>query len=211
MKNIKLDERLLAIAKLAEKNKIVADIGTDHGYLLIYLLTNNLIERAIATDVAIGPLNNAIDNFKNYGVSDKVTCLLSDGLKETPADIDTIIISGMGGFLIAKILKNSKYQYNKIIVQANNHVDEVRKICEELNYKIEYEEVVFSKNKYYEIMVLVPGKETLTELQIKYGPYNMIHKSENFIKMYQNKIDKLSNLKNDKVAATIQEYKSIIN
>ena len=97
MQNIKLDSRLAAIASLVRKNSRLADIGTDHAYIPVYLVNEGVITEAIAADINEGPLRNADKNIMLYGLCDKITTLLSDGLVRLPENsADDIIIAGMG-------------------------------------------------------------------------------------------------------------------
>ena len=83
---MKLDSRLMAIANLVRENKVFADIGTDHAYLPVYLVEKGIINKAIAADLRVGPLENAKLAVESYNYSDKIELRLSDGLdnfKET--------------------------------------------------------------------------------------------------------------------------------
>ena len=79
MKNLTVDNRLKSIANLIDKCDVIADVGTDHGYLPIYIIQNDLANKVIATDVAINPLNSAKENIAKYQLEDKITTILSDG------------------------------------------------------------------------------------------------------------------------------------
>ena len=105
MKNISIDDRLKSIASLVDKCESFADIGTDHGYLPIYLISNNIANFGYACDVAIGPLNSAKENISKYQLNDKIMTILSDGLEKVPY-VNTVIMAGMGGILITQLLNN---------------------------------------------------------------------------------------------------------
>ncbi|MCF0229661.1 MAG: SAM-dependent methyltransferase, partial [Parasporobacterium sp.] len=97
--------RLKHVASLVTEGYSVADIGTDHGYVPIYLLQNNRISRAIAADVAAGPLERARKNACIRGLDDRIDCRLGDGLScVAPGEADCIIICGMGGIVMRRIL-----------------------------------------------------------------------------------------------------------
>ena len=103
MSKIKLDDRLKSVASLVRNGKRVADIGTDHGYLVAYLVENNICPCGIAADLRKGPLENARQTVIQQGLSDKIELILSDGLENiSPDSCDDIVIAGMGGNLIAK-------------------------------------------------------------------------------------------------------------
>lgn len=106
MRPIQLSPRLRSVADLVPQNAVLADIGTDHGFLPIYLLQRNQIKRAVAADLREGPLSKAKANTEKYGLSDRMEFRLCDGLSAVkPEDADTISIAGMGGETIAQILE----------------------------------------------------------------------------------------------------------
>ena len=114
MEGYSLSKRLSCVADWIKDtgHRCVADIGTDHGYLPVYLAKNNIADRVIAMDVRIQPLNKAESNVRLYGVQEKVELRLSDGLDELkPLEADTITICGMGGRLIQSILTRGKDMY----------------------------------------------------------------------------------------------------
>ncbi|MCD7741115.1 MAG: class I SAM-dependent methyltransferase [Ruminococcus sp.] len=127
------NKRLLTCAKImsdsVKTHRRVADIGTDHGYLTVYLVQSGICESAIAADINSLPLESAKRTVGEYGLEDRVELVLSDGLKNVPADgITDIVCAGMGGELIARIL--SEYEWVKgatLILQPMTKADELRK------------------------------------------------------------------------------------
>ena len=90
---ITLTPRLSAVASLVKGGGIIADIGTDHGYLPIYLVENNIVSGAIAADIGKEPLKNAERSVKKYGLENEIKLRLSDGLREfSPDDADEIVV-----------------------------------------------------------------------------------------------------------------------
>ena len=118
---MKLTDRLLKIASLVGENKKIADIGTDHGYIPVYLLNNNKINYAILADVNKGPLENARKEVKNNKLENKVDLRLGSGLEVLKInEVDEIIIAGMGGILISELLnvkKDVSQSVEKLILQ----------------------------------------------------------------------------------------------
>lgn len=161
-----LNNRLLAIANLVDKNSIVLDVGTDHAYLPIYLSKNKICKKAIASDISQGALEGAAKNVKKYKA--KVKLVLSDGLENIEDKYDTLIISGMGTKNIMGILQNKKLP-EKIILSSNNNLPELRKFMNDLNYWIVKEVVICENNKYYDIISYHYGKEYLSKIELKYG------------------------------------------
>lgn len=127
---VKLTNRLLAAASLVRGGGIVADIGTDHAYLPIYLLQNSKVRAAIAADIGTGPLENAAKSVEYYNLKNEIELRLSDGLKSfSPDDADEFVFAGMGGTLITEKLaetpwlKNGKYHF---VFQPQSRAEELR-------------------------------------------------------------------------------------
>ncbi|CAK7071310.1 class I SAM-dependent methyltransferase [Tissierella sp.] len=168
---MKLSERLLTLANLVPKNSIVADIGTDHGYIPAYLIENKISKKVIGTDISKGSLDKIIEYVKELGFEDKIDSRLGDGLEVIkPYEVDTVIISGMGGLLIRDILEKHKEISNSIIdfiLQPMVAAKELRQYLIENNFEIIKEELVKEENKYYEIIHAKKGK-TFIEKEIYY-------------------------------------------
>ena len=114
MRLFSLDKRLSLCASFVRDGVKIADIGTDHAYLPIWLLQSGKIEKALACDINEGPLQCGKADVLRYNLSDKITLRLSDGLKNVcEHEADDIIIAGMGGELIAKILSECSWVKNK--------------------------------------------------------------------------------------------------
>ena len=150
-----LTPRLKAVASFVEKGSVIADIGTDHAYIPAYLISNGVIEKAIAADINPGPLENAKKTMKNEGIS-SVEFVLSDGLRNIKGkDYNEIIIAGMGGEMIASILdssswcKDEKYSF---ILQPMTKEDHLRRYLYENGFEIIKETLAAEKDKLYNIM-----------------------------------------------------------
>lgn len=154
---MKLTDRLLKIASLVDNGKRIADIGTDHGYIPVYLLNQNKIQYAILGDVNKGPLENAKKEVNRNKLQDKVDLRLGSGievLKEN--EVDEIIIAGMGGMLINNLLKaNEKVAHTteKLILQPMQAPEELRMFLYQNGYKILDEHLVREEHRLYEIIV----------------------------------------------------------
>ena len=106
---MQLSLRLAAISKMVHGGNRLVDVGCDHGYLPVYLVLNKKIPSAIAMDVRKGPLLRAKEHVQQYGVSDYIELRLSDGLSALKAgEGDTLVIAGMGGPLMERILTEGK-------------------------------------------------------------------------------------------------------
>ena len=131
----------------------VADIGCDHGYISIYLVQNRIAHRAIAMDVRRGPLDGARSNIDYYGQQDCITTRLSDGLKAlSPDEADAVVIAGMGGKLMMKILEEGNptaLGIKKGILQPQSEIPEFRKYLRDKGYSVLDERIVLEDGKYY--------------------------------------------------------------
>ena len=172
---MQLSQRLLAVADLASAGHCLADVGTDHGYIPIYLMEKGNYERAIAMDVRKGPLLRAEENRKSHGFEDRIDLRLSDGVAALRVgEADTVVIAGMGGGLVihiltegAKVLKSVE----TLVLQPQSEFARVRDYLEKNEYRIEEEHMLCEDGKYYAMMRVKHGKMTpLTEIEQKYGP-----------------------------------------
>ena len=155
MKELALSKRLSAAASFVSDGAIVADIGTDHAYIPINLILSGKASYAIASDVNEGPIAIAKENIEKYGVSDKITVRVADGLCGIEEfNPDCIIICGMGGELIVNILKASEYVKSsnvKLILQPMTAVKELREYLAD-GFKIEDEKIVYDASKLYQVI-----------------------------------------------------------
>ena len=186
---MKLTDRLLKIASLVDNGKRIADIGTDHGYIPVYLLNQNKIQYAILGDVNKGPLENARKEVTRNKLQDKVDLRLGSGievLKEN--EVDEIIIAGMGGMLINNLLKaNEKVAHTteKLILQPMQHlVREEHRLYEIIVCKYEGLEPQEIDPIYYEIgLKLIQNNDPLLNDFIE----NKIRINQNVLKKLEGK------------------------
>lgn len=164
---MKLSERMISIAKYVPVNSIVADIGTDHGYIPIYLVENNISKLVIAADVSKGSLNKTIIGIEEMKLQERIYPRLGDGLQVLkPFEVDTVAIAGMGGLLIKDILdkdKNITNSINNFILQPNIAVKELREYLLSNGFTICDEDLVKEDGKYYEIIFAKKGIEPIRE------------------------------------------------
>ena len=153
---MQLSERLNTVASLIPKCKTLADVGTDHGYLPIYCLQKHICERVIAMDINKMPLEKSRQNIEKYGMSAYAETRLSDGFEKLKCEeADCIVTAGMGGLLIAEILKKGTHALNKntvLIFQPMIAVRELREYLYLNGYMILKECVCREENKYYNII-----------------------------------------------------------
>lgn len=143
----------------------MADIGCDHGYVAISALKEGRAKRAVAADVARGPLDIARKNCEAEEVSDRISLMLSDGFSSIPdsADISCAVIAGMGGLLMERILRDGRLDrftnLRQLVLSPQSDLDAVRRLLiDELSYNIRTEYMVLDEGKYYYIMdVRIPA------------------------------------------------------
>ncbi len=143
-----LTPRLQAVADLIDHADSIIDIGTDHGYLPIYLLKTGKIKTACAADIRVGPLDNARENILSYGV--ECECVLSDGFKNICKKYSLACICGMGGETIANIITEGKnITPDTLILQPMTGADKLRKFLFENGYTVTDEAFVTEGEKVY--------------------------------------------------------------
>ncbi|SJZ79932.1 tRNA (adenine22-N1)-methyltransferase [Pilibacter termitis] len=173
MNEFQLSKRLETVASFVPKKSRVADIGSDHAYLPIYLVNQGVIDFAVAGEVVKGPFENAKNQIIESGLTEKVIARMASGLNaiEQEDEIDVITICGMGGMLIANILEDG-FQEGKLsgkerlILQPNVVEVEVRMWLKNHAYKIVAEEILEENEKIYEIIVAEKSSEEV-ELSIE--------------------------------------------
>ncbi|SDY42567.1 tRNA (adenine(22)-N(1))-methyltransferase [Tindallia californiensis] len=153
---INLPDRLKAIANSIEPVSVVADIGTDHGLLPVYLLQRGIVSRAILSDVNQDPLDKAKKTAENYGFTERIDFRLGDGLLVlAPTEAPVIVIAGMGGILINSLLQSASSVAKKaeyLILQPMQAVPEVRRFLLMNGYQILSDQMVKEKNHFYHIL-----------------------------------------------------------
>lgn len=168
---IKLSKRLRAIVNFCDKNKIIADIGTDHGFVPNFLYEEDINRKIIATDISLNSLNKAIEFTELRGNKGKIEHIVCNGLEKI-SPVEQIIIAGMGGILISKILDRDfekARQAEKLILQPMQQVDYLRKFLYDKGFKILDEKIVFEDNKFFHIIVAnyKAIKEEYTDIDLK--------------------------------------------
>ena len=155
---IKLSERLECIANRIDKGETVADIGTDHGYLPIYLWENKISPKVIMADISKGSLQKAKDNCKLSQPDFDFDCRLGDGLEVLkPHEVDTVVMAGMGAFLIIEMLEWDIIKtrtYKKFILQPRNNLGELVKWLKDNNFNINNYDLVKEGKRICEILTV---------------------------------------------------------
>ncbi|MBQ1901240.1 MAG: SAM-dependent methyltransferase [Lachnospiraceae bacterium] len=183
---IALSKRMQALANLVSPCKTFCDVGTDHGFLPIYLVQAGVCENAIAMDLRMGPLDRAKKHIQECNLSDSIETRLSDGVQKLGIrEAESVLIAGMGGSVTIHILteglevcKNLK----ELILQPQSEIDEVRKFVFDQGFLLLSEDIVEEDGKFYPMMKLVhrsqlPDEKVsglkvdlYSEAELLYGP-----------------------------------------
>lgn len=169
---MELTPRLRALADLVPQDARLADVGTDHAYLPVWLLLQGRISRAIAADLREGPLNRARETARQYQVEDKVSFRLCDGLSLVDREeVDVISIAGMGGETIAAILQAAPWAREKLLLlQPMTSFPDLRLWLQQHAYAIQRERIVREGERLYTVWVVTAGAmEPLTPAELWAG------------------------------------------
>ena len=185
---MKINARLKKIGDLVEANSVCLDVGCDHALLDIYLVKQKKNIKAIASDIAEGPLEQAKNNIKRERLDGEIEVRLGSGLNTYSDDIDTIIISGMGGRNIIGICKeNPKVlkKINTLILSPNNYQEDVKRYLCKNGFYIANEEFVKDKRFIYQIIILKKGKKKYNKKEYFFGPVFLEKKGPLFREYYE--------------------------
>lgn len=181
---VKLNQRLSCVASFVDDNKKVIDVGCDHALLSIFIVQNKSPLKMIASDIKEGPLKQAKENIKKYKIENEIKVKLGNGIQTIEEDIDTIIISGMGGLNMIGILKYDIDKYKNvdtIILSPNSDTFEVRKEICKLGFYISDEKLVKDKNIVYPVIKFQRGKKKYSYSDYLYGPILIKNKDNLFM------------------------------
>lgn len=176
---MELSKRLQRIAGFVTANHTVADIGTDHGYLPVYLIKEGISPKVLAMDIGKGPLKSAEKTISLYGLGDDIEMRLSNGLEKLEiGETDTIVIAGMGGELVCGILDREIEKAKaakELVLSPQSEIFKVRAFLRENGFGIVQEDMLIDEGKFYVIMKAVPGLATKeaddSYITDRYGAY----------------------------------------
>jgi tRNA (adenine22-N1)-methyltransferase len=171
---MQLSKRLLAVADMVTPGNRLADVGTDHGYVPIWLYEEGRIPSAIAMDLREGPLARAEEHIREHGCEQVLATRLSDGLQKLlPGEADSVVIAGMGGMLMQRILREGQAllpSLRELILQPQSDLEAVRRYLRETGFCIVREDMVLEDGKYYPVIKAVPGEtEDGPRIWYRYG------------------------------------------
>lgn len=192
-----LDKRLNALLLSVGSCQVLADIGTDHGLLCLSALSTGKAKKVIATDISEKSLQKAVNLLTENGYGDKASFRCGDGLDVlSPSDADVIVVSGMGGREICKMIESAEGFDSKFVLSPQSDVYLVRKTLMENGFKIIEDYVVFSCGKFYDVITAMRGNERCTEFELEFGKIKNRSKSEDYILWLNKEIEKATNLSN---------------
>lgn len=158
---MELTPRLQAIAEQVPQGAHMADVGTDHGYLPAWLLRGGRINSAIAADLRAGPLNHSKETAQRFGVAERISFRLCDGLSAIrPEEVDTVVIAGMGGETIISILEAAPWtkKETQLLLQPMTGFAELRLWLQENSYQITSECIACEGERLYIILTVKGGE-----------------------------------------------------
>ncbi len=182
----------------------LADIGADHGYLLIGIRRLNPSIKLLGVENKVGPFNNLIENIKLNNFENSINVSKSDGLDEVTSDYNAVCLAGMGYNNIKQIIEKNIKKLDFIdnfVIDSHTHIDKIRLFFNKLKYKIIDEDLIFEDGIFYTIIKYEKGEESLSREEIKYGPILFKKRGQVFNDFVKFKINQLeliiNNIKND--------------
>ena len=193
---MKRSKRLMKLIECVPAGKVVADVGTDHGFVPIFLVQEGITLRAIASDVREGPLLLSREHVEAAGLSDKIDLRLGSGLSVlSPGEAEVILIAGMGGRLIADLLEEGlevALSVKALILSPHRDAVLVRMFLMAHGFEIVREDLVEEEGKFYPVLTAVPAPTPVlyTETELQYGPVLLRERPEVFLRFLQAEIEK---------------------
>ena len=186
-----INNRLKKITDFVPDQAKVMDIGCDHALLDIYLVKYKNILKCVASDIAQAPLEAALKNITTYQVKDKIETRLGNGLDVYTEELDTIIISGLGGKTIQGIFNkhlDKLKTVSTIILSPNNYQMDIKKFLCKHGYYIEDEVFIKERKIIYQIIQFKKGKKRYSNLQYFFGPILLQRKGDLFLEFYRREL-----------------------
>ena len=222
--NIQLSKRLSAIGEMVTEGNRLVDVGCDHGYLPVYLVMNHRIPGAIAADVGKGPLERAREHICRYHMQNYIETRLCDGLSGiSVGEGDTLVIAGMGGPLMEKILSDNpevRDSFQELILQPQSDIPHFRHFLMSNGYRITEEKMILEDGKFYPMMKAIRDQkrnESWTPLEEMFGKYLLQEKNpvlqqflQRELRIRQNILTKLQKAETEKRRNEVEEEKQLI-
>ncbi len=205
-----ISHRLETLSRYVPPGQRVADIGTDHAYLPVYLVSRGIATRVIAGDIHRGPFLVARENVRRAGLQDQIAVRCGDGLATiAPREVQTVILAGMGGGTIIKILENHPAvtrTINRLVMQPMNDVPQLRRWLDDNDWYIFAEDLVEEDGLIYHIVVAEPtGREGLTPTALEIGPRLLERGHPLLVKILSRQLDKYRHIAGQMAKSTRPE------
>ena len=195
-----MTDRLQRIFELIPNCDTFADIGCDHGYIAEAMLKQSKAKKVIIADISAKCLQKAEQLLSESILEGKCISVVSNGFSAVP-NCDTALIAGMGGEEICDIISKAKSLPNTLVLQPMKNCDKVRLCAVNSGYKVQKDAMFKSAGKFYDLMLLVKGNDTLTDEEIEFGRDNLTGKNDDFKEFLQVKINRLNEyLKSEKLS-----------
>ena len=194
---IKLSLRLQTIHDMVPTS-VVADVGSDHGKLMIALFESGRINRGYAIENKRGPYNRLVEALTEEKIEDVIIPLFSDGIEDLPSIVSTVVIAGMGADNIIGILKKHPEKIKNvdtIIVDAHSEIPALREEVSKLGYVIADEKIIKEDDVFYEIIKFIKSDVAFYDNEdLEFGPILRQEKCATFKEKYQSRIKEIDNL-----------------
>lgn len=208
----KISKRLEKIFSYLTSCEYLADVGCDHGYIAKLALDSGIAKKVCISDISEKSLNKAINLLSDYG-DEKVFSVVSDGLELVPNTVDQVLIAGMGGEEIVKILSSSHFLPKKLVLSPMKNGEKVRKLLIELGYGIVHDTIFSDGDKFYFLITAdFGGKSVYTDMELEFGKESL--KSKVLVLYLDQKIvnlEKSFDQKSEKQKEKIQSLTKIRN
>lgn len=208
----KISKRLEKIFSYLTSCEYLADVGCDHGYIAKLALDSGIAKKVCISDISEKSLNKAINLLSDYG-DEKVFSVVSDGLELVPNTVDQVLIAGMGGEEIVKILSSSHFLPKKLVLSPMKNGEKVRKLLIELGYEIVHDTIFSDGDKFYFLITAdFGGKSVYTDMELEFGKESL--KSKVLVLYLDQKIanlEKSFDKKSEKQKEKIQSLTKIRN
>lgn len=213
-----LNKRLNAIKDLIEPCDVLMDVGSDHGFLPLYLLTHKIIKKAIIGDLNCGPLEQAKKNFSNYTNLNTVF-IVSNGISSYLDNLDAVVIAGMGFETIQNIIIQDMNRYkniSQIIIQSNTKIEKLREFLNINKFSIIDEQIIKDRKYYYSVIKVNYDKNciTLSQKELLFGPILIKKNSEvfkDYLKFNKSVEEKILKAQNKESSLRIQLINELLN
>ena len=171
---MELSKRLQAVADLVSEGLVVADVGTDHGYIPIYLIETEKSSKAFAMDVNKGPLLRAKEHIAEHGLEACIETKLSDGVRALQkGECECVVVAGMGGALTIKIMEEGKDIFRSLkefVLQPQSELQKVRAYLYQNAYSVVEENMVLDDGKFYPMFRVINGQsQEYDAIELCYG------------------------------------------